>query len=486
VYSDLGGGISCYNSSSIISENTIIGNGSLEEGENSNGGGIACWDASPIITKNKIFYNNAYNEGGGIYCYESSPIISDNEIYGNYARNGGGIYCYESSPTISGNLISKNITYSRDGGGIHCYSSSMTVSRNTIVDNKAYDDGGGISGSYSSLIISNNIISDNLGRDAGGGIFCQYSSLLVSGNTISKNRSYDGGGIFCRYNTSPKINYNNIFDNRIIGYSNGFNILSSNEDMNAENNWWGTSIKDSMVTLIHPFDIIDFEPFLTSGTPIRISSLVLKSDSRYSTDLSSKPFIGDTLFIELTGTDGDSTAQDYTDIFVKSTSDTTGVSVKLKETDVNSGIYRGTAFIQNVSNDDTDMINAAQGDIIKIFSVVDISVYDSVFVSQATVIDFSEEENPDRFKIFQNYPNPFNPETYIKYEISKISKVEIEIYNNLGQKIKTILNKIQSPGVYNVIWDGTNEQGIAVSSGIYLYVIKTEGFSEAKKMVLIR
>ncbi|RMF59578.1 MAG: T9SS C-terminal target domain-containing protein [Calditrichaeota bacterium] len=93
---------------------------------------------------------------------------------------------------------------------------------------------------------------------------------------------------------------------------------------------------------------------------------------------------------------------------------------------------------------------------------------------------------PSRFSLKQNYPNPFNPSTTIPFEISKNSTVKLEIYDVTGKKVKTLLNKEMSPGSYSVRWDGVNKQGLPVSSGIYFYRLKANGFQAIRKMVLLK
>jgi hypothetical protein len=93
---------------------------------------------------------------------------------------------------------------------------------------------------------------------------------------------------------------------------------------------------------------------------------------------------------------------------------------------------------------------------------------------------------PAEFELTQNYPNPFNPETKIKYALKRTGHVTLNIYNILGEKVKTLLDRDQSAGFYQIDWDGKNDIGKPVSSGIYLYKLEVNGFSEAKKMLLLK
>ncbi|MCI0511585.1 Ig-like domain-containing protein [candidate division KSB1 bacterium] len=93
---------------------------------------------------------------------------------------------------------------------------------------------------------------------------------------------------------------------------------------------------------------------------------------------------------------------------------------------------------------------------------------------------------PQQFELAQNYPNPFNPETQIQYQLPVAASVELSIFNLLGQEIKTLVLEKQAPGFYTIRWDGTNQAGQPVASGIYLYRIKAEQFHQIRRMVLIR
>ena len=95
-------------------------------------------------------------------------------------------------------------------------------------------------------------------------------------------------------------------------------------------------------------------------------------------------------------------------------------------------------------------------------------------------------EIPESFTLSQNYPNPFNPETAIEYSVPSRANVSIEVFNVLGQNVKSLVDKNHSAGVYRVIWDGKNKVGENVSSGVYLYKLTTDDYSETKTMILLK
>ncbi|CUU09812.1 Por secretion system C-terminal sorting domain-containing protein [Candidatus Kryptobacter tengchongensis] len=93
---------------------------------------------------------------------------------------------------------------------------------------------------------------------------------------------------------------------------------------------------------------------------------------------------------------------------------------------------------------------------------------------------------PQSFKLYQNYPNPFNLTTRIGFEIPEKSHIRIIIYDQLGRVVKKLVDKDMSAGYFEVEWDGRNDRGVYVSSGIYFYCIFTEKWSDFKKMILLK
>jgi hypothetical protein len=107
-------------------------------------------------------------------------------------------------------------------------------------------------------------------------------------------------------------------------------------------------------------------------------------------------------------------------------------------------------------------------------------------------VDKGEVVLPKSFSLGQNYPNPFNPNTTIRFEIGVSGGAQqavhttLKIYNILGQVVKTLVDEPKSPGVYYQTWDGKNEQGNKVSSGVYFYQLKAGDYNQTKRMVLLK
>jgi hypothetical protein len=98
----------------------------------------------------------------------------------------------------------------------------------------------------------------------------------------------------------------------------------------------------------------------------------------------------------------------------------------------------------------------------------------------------AQAARPATFSLHQNHPNPFNPETDISYSIPAEGRVGLSIYNIRGRKVKTLVESNQAAGHHTVHWDGTDEQGGKVASGIYFYRIQAGEFEDSKKMILMK
>ena len=114
------------------------------------------------------------------------------------------------------------------------------------------------------------------------------------------------------------------------------------------------------------------------------------------------------------------------------------------------------------------------------------------FVGELSVTELEHITNITSFSLFQNYPNPFNPVTTIKYDLPEDSFVHLDIYDLLGREVKTLLNEVVKAGYKVVSWEGKDNNGNPVSTGMYIYRLtvnsaeSNEGILVVRKMVLLR
>jgi hypothetical protein len=114
---------------------------------------------------------------------------------------------------------------------------------------------------------------------------------------------------------------------------------------------------------------------------------------------------------------------------------------------------------------------------------------DDIEIFQDLLVDFVEGEpasQPGKWDLAQNYPNPFNPSTSILYSLAEKAYVEMKIHDILGREIRTLFAGDQTAGSHRTEWDGLNDRGGRVPSGIYFYTLNAKGFRETRKLVMLK
>lgn len=110
------------------------------------------------------------------------------------------------------------------------------------------------------------------------------------------------------------------------------------------------------------------------------------------------------------------------------------------------------------------------------------------FYQYSVSVDPGTEDRPipTDFALMQNYPNPFNPETTIEYRLAQATVVTLEVFNVLGQHIRTLASGPQAAGVYTIVWDGMDQAGLPMSSGVYFCRLQAGDFSSTRSMMLLK
>mgnify|MGYP001238104980 FL=1 len=158
------------------------------------------------------------------------------------------------------------------------------------------------------------------------------------------------------------------------------------------------------------------------------------------------------------------------------------------------------SILDNVTGDELDNLNVNQFELVTQsvgeFSSRGTSAVDTypligepryTILIQYGELDSQKSDGlPKAFNLHQNYPNPFNPITMINYDLPISSEVKITIYDMRGRKVITLFDQNKPPGYWSLYWDGTNQFGKAVPSGMYIYSIETEEYYSSKKMILIK
>jgi hypothetical protein len=151
----------------------------------------------------------------------------------------------------------------------------------------------------------------------------------------------------------------------------------------------------------------------------------------------------------------------------------------------------GTEKLGSIANDIAkitfDVVESVAGDKLTQISVDQFMANEQLFTKLAASGSIQITGIPLTFDLFQNYPNPFNSTTTIKYQVpNKDAHVTIEIYNLLGQLVKTLVDKPHDAGIYHVSWNGTNTIHASVASGFYIYRMRSGDFIKTKKFLLLK
>ncbi|NUN09992.1 MAG: T9SS type A sorting domain-containing protein [Ignavibacteriaceae bacterium] len=114
-------------------------------------------------------------------------------------------------------------------------------------------------------------------------------------------------------------------------------------------------------------------------------------------------------------------------------------------------------------------------------------VRDSIFIYIDKFVGIDDENViPEVYSLSQNYPNPFNPSTMIKFGLPKDDNIEITVFNIAGEQVRALVTGERKAGIHTVSWDGRNDYGNQLPSGIYFYRMRTSSFNEVKKLIMIK
>jgi len=494
-------GIKTNNTDLTIEKSTI---------KNNSGNGINCYEASPTI-----YHNTIESNGIGILCQSnSSPYINNNYVIDNTSY---GIYCTQTSnPYIRHNEISGN-----GPGGICClnYSSPMLVGKSSSEPygaNKVVSNGGN---GVLVMTNSNPNLGFHFGNQAGYNDIYNNSNKQVSNftsTTIVAWKNWWGTS-----SPGPGLFYGSV------DYS---AYLTSPSPYAGPD--WGESLAKTSVTMTQN-SANDAEEYLLKGLSFEGAGDFEQAVAayRYVVDRYGDTQYGPFALARLMACrvkQGDITVEkDYLSSVQQIHGiSPTGITALLWQplVEVRSGNEQEALALCDDIKDrfsDTDVTKDAK------FLKGSIQLYELNDIDEAkrTFAEFAQEysqdllteqiniilenyfpvdpalpklqpENrnvlaylPEDFYVSQNYPNPFNPTTTISYQLPA-GKVQyfviLKIYDALGRLVKVLVEEQQTPGIHQIIWDGTDDTGRAVASGIYLYTIQAGDFRMTKKMVLMR
>jgi len=369
-----------------------------------------------------IDFDNDYN------IIDEDTLLKNFTIRNGFTQGGGaGIFCHNSKPSLINLIIINNESGFR-GGGIMCFNYSHTTIENVIFSNNTASEGGAINCDFSSnALLINCKLLDNISASCGGGIVAQGGSNIdvYNGLIYNNTATYGGAVITGEKGTVDLINCT-VVGNNASEIGGAIGAYGGVDLLNCI--LWDNSIPaiDGFVNATYS----DIQEGLAGVGNIDLDPLFDGSGNYPFSLIDDSPCVNIGI------------------------PDTTGLNLPVFDLANNPRVFGNR---------------------------IDMGSYEN----QNVVVNSDENIIPLIAKLNQNYPNPFNPSTTIEFSIQNDSNIELSFYNIKGQKINALAQDDFTKGSHSIIWNGDDESGQPVSSGIYLYKLNVNGKTEAVKKCLL-
>ena len=429
-------------SRAVIRNNQIISNFS---------GGIVFWgDSTGAIEKNTVADNGGAGSGshGAIDCYSPVNIIGNTIRNNSRSRsNSSGGICCSSSALIKDNIVVNNISGPNGGGGIHCTGSSPSIINNTIVGNEASHGAGILIDAQSHPTLASNIIANNRIYDCegcsneGGGIYSESDSIIISCCDVYDNEGGNYIGMLDPTGTNDNFSADPIFCNVGSGDYSLYKLspcIAGNHPNGADCGLIGALGQGCDSVIVAALLQEQHAEIVTAAIEVKW----VLSD------------IGERMHFFVLRAEMPNT--EYEEILNASIS-REGLSFAFRDTDCKPGaVYQ---YRVDVSDEAGRRI-----------------LFETDPISMPAL----------KFALYQNYPNPFNPSTKIGYSLPEKCRVRIEVYDISGRHVASLVDGVQASGFHPVVWNGVDERGGSVASGVYFCRLTSGKETVSKKMVLLK
>ncbi len=423
------------------------------------GGAICLVNFSKLHISNSLIRNNIAMVGGGIAFEDNAGAILENStIINNYSSSGGGIYCLSSSSPILNNVsISSNI--SGDGGGMACWYYCNPELRNVVFDGNSSDvHGGGLYCKFGSSPYLYNVTFSNNSASYGGGLNCNGDSnpRLENVIIIGNKGSNSSGALSCGDNANPVLVNATIYGNTSI-YGPGVSYIYDSNPVFVNTIIWGNSPQEIYFTDYEQYS----QSILIAYSDVQGGQEIITTNNNGTVYWQEGNIDDDPLFVE-----------DDNNFLLQPGSPC---------------IDAGTAFFEWMGNTVLDLSPDEYDG-----SAPDMGAYEYYYPTNINDDDISISST--RPELYQNYPNPWlssslkgDPGTTIRFSLSKPVVLSLSIFDVSGRLVKTLVNDEKKlTGYSSINWDGKNEKGFAVGSGIYFYSLVAEGFKTTRRMTILK
>lgn len=473
------------------------------------GGAFYIEDFSGIEIRNCHFRYNQAVWGASIQMKNASIIIEDNRFEYNHSQySGAAIRCFEGSDSyIRNNLIQHN-TSGIGGAGLYSYLSAPTLVSNIFRNNHADVHGACVALDQSSPVFINCLFVDNTSTDSGGAIQSTSVSNPVFINcTIAGNHAEYGGALYCYLESDPSFKNTIIYGNTAAWGSQVY-LYNGDSDPNFYycnleggpgaffGNGAAGAYSGAQVAVIetdpafmgsgdHPYQLTGLSGCLNAGNPDTTQTWLPEfdlagEDRIYNdiVDIGAYEFQGDPIQL------GADFAADITagpaPLTVQFTDLSTGIPI-LWSWDFN---LDGTP---DSAEQNPSWTYTAEGTYSVSLTVSDGSGMDTEIKFDYIVVgDVSTPELPTAgCTLAQNAPNPFNPSTTISFSLDAPAHAQLTVFNARGQKVTTLVDATLASGLHTTVWNGTDDAGNPVSSGVYFYQMQVDDQLIDRKRALL-
>lgn len=507
--------------------------------EASNPGSIgACWGDYDNDGKLDLFVpgnampNRLYhNEGNGVFSKITEGVIANS----SNRSTGGGWVDYDQDGDLDLFVVNgtvwvppsstTNFLYRNDGNGIFSKISQGLIVTEALLSECGswadYDDDGdmdlfvaNIAGNRSNRLYFNN---------GNGALGLVQSSEVMNDLRESWSASwgdYDNDGhldLFVGTYLGPNLLYHNHGDGTFARVNNGPVVTASGRHFGSS---WGDFDNDGDLDLVVATESNAGNLLYNndgSGNFTRVTGQILTNSRGFTCTTSDYDNDGDLDILTVNGADFFTPVENYlyanngtnngwiniTCVGTVSNRTAIGTRIRAKATIRGAAVWQMREIAQQsgFGGHNSLRVHFGFGDATKIDSLVirwpskTTEVYTNVVVNQfmtaiegrsLTSVGERQEEQPASFSLSQNYPNPFNPETTIEYQLPRAGQVKVVIYNLAGQLVRTLLDAQHAAGKFQTHWDGKDELGNQVASGVYLYQLQAGSFQATQKMILMR
>jgi len=390
--------------------------------------------------------------GGGMYNNGGSPTLTNVTFSGNSSTGtGGGLHNFNGGSTLT------NVTFigntSADGGGMYSDGGSPTLMEVTFRLNSATDEGGGMSAEGDSTTLIN-VIFDSNSAARGGGLRAGPGKGALTNAIFDSNSANTGGGVELAGVGGVWIVTNATFSGNYASIAGGaLHYLSTESPQIINTIMWGDDAPSGP----------EIRGRATAARPVVSYSLIEGCGGSGAGWISSN------------GIDGGNNID--TDPFLKG-SDFPDTPLALYSS--SPALNAGDNFA--VPGTITTDIEGSP----RVFgSSVDMGAYE--YQGLVTGIeDDTDSRLPTAMAIKGAYPNPFNPAVTVEFDLDRRRDVEVSIYDVQGKLVRRLVSENRDRGTHRVRWEGNDDRGNRVASGVYLLLVRSEGWADNRKLVLLK